>query len=66
MIGYGREGARLAHLVCSVPLRQAVCGVALEFIPLHQMEPDAVCSACRTRSAVAHPVLTEPETEDEQ
>lgn len=63
MVGYGREGAAEAHYVGDVILRQALCGVSLPSIPLHQMTPARVCSACR--SAAAHtPPLPAHDVED--
>lgn len=54
--GYGRDGASEAHWVRDIRLMQALCGVTLETIPLHQFPPARVCPTCVARSATTAPV----------
>lgn len=56
LTGYGREGATVAHWVRSVQPGLAVCGAALQSIPLHQIPPARVCAECQRLSAVIPPL----------
>jgi hypothetical protein len=57
LIGYGSPYATEAHLVRSIPLRQALCGVTLPSIPLHQMRPERTCWACQALAPTMPPLL---------
>ena len=52
LYGYATEYAEEAHIVgFPAPLRLAMCGPFLEWIPANQFPPASVCSACRTALA---------------